>query len=144
MQHIVTVFCALAIVFQGCLGANVTLSDNTAAAGGSDIYLADAAAINATLYAQAGRMARGAQPPKLIPDSSRQCSRQDLNTSATTVAAGPPCALVLWSPASGIMLPYVNNGSGLPTINASVVDCWCGTVRQLPGGLMIKLALKYR
>jgi hypothetical protein len=108
---------------SSCIGVNVSMADNTAAAGENDAYLADSPAVSSL------RDDSGTQPLYLRQGN---CTRRDLNTTTSTSTTGPPCALQLWSPAGGTLLPYVNNGSGLPTINATVVDCWCTTVRQVP------------
>lgn len=119
---------------QGCLGTNVTFFKNTAKSGGDKVYLADATAAN-SLFNDGTEQASPTRPaPLAIQQGRSQCSQQDVNKANSTLKiAGPPCGLVLWSPAAGTLLPYVNNGSGLPTINATVVDCWCSRVQQIPG-----------
>jgi len=125
------------VVLQECIGGNTTFTNNMASAGGSIAYIVDAAA--AGLFSTTPtNNTRGPSFHRSIPtavqEGSLQCTRLNLNRTGSTLGvAGPPCALVLWSPAAGTMLPYVNNGSGLPTINATVVDCWCSTIQQLPG-----------
>lgn len=127
---------------QGCIGANITFINNTARSGGDNAYLADAAAADALSNRGTGRAGPTTSGPKPAPQGGGQCTRQELNTAGSTLrVAGPPCALVLWSPAAGTLLPYVNNGSGLPTINATVVDCWCSTVQQIPGKRALRTVL---
>jgi hypothetical protein len=116
------------------LGTNVTFVKNTAKSGGDNAYLADAAAANSWLENSTEQANPTRPAPSAILQGSGQCTQQDLNKAdSTRKIAGPPCGLVLWSPAAGTQLPYVNNGSGLPTINATVVDCWCSRVHQIPG-----------
>lgn len=116
------------------MGDNVTFTDNMAASGGATAYLADAAAADSIANDSPARAGQTRSSSKTVQNGRLQCSRQNLNKTGSTLrVSGPPCALVLWSPAAGTLLPYVNNGSGLPTINATVVDCWCSTVQLLPG-----------
>lgn len=111
----------------------MTFSDNTATSGGDAAYLADAAAADSLPLAD-GQAHHSTAAPKASPRDRLRCTRLNLNKTGSMLrVAGPPCALVLWSPAAGTLLPYVNNGSGLPVINATVVDCWCSTVQQIPG-----------
>jgi hypothetical protein len=124
------------------MGDNVTFTDNMAASGGATAYLADAAAADGIANDSPERAGHTRVSPKTIQHRRLQCRRQDLNKTGSSLrVSGPPCALVLWSPAAGTLLPYVNNGSGLPTINATVVDCWCSTVQQLPGKRALRAIL---
>lgn len=124
------------------MGDNVTFTDNRAASGGATAYLADAAAADGIATDSPEWAGHTRLSPKAIQHGRLQCSRQDLNKIGSTLGvSGPPCALVVWSPAAGTLLPYVNNGSGLPTINATVVDCWCSTVQQLPGKCALQTVL---
>jgi hypothetical protein len=124
---------------QDCIGSNITMSNNSAASGGANIYIADAATDTQMLPADSAGEAIAAgggtsTAPVVIQQGTAQCSRQDLNKTGNDLrVAGPPCAIALWTPAASTVLPYVNNGSGLPTIRATVVDCWCSTVQHIPG-----------
>jgi hypothetical protein len=116
------------------MGPNVTFVNNTAKSGGDKAYLADAPAAHSLFENSTKQATRTSPAPTAILQGSGRCTRQNVNKAGSALrVAGPPCALVLWSPAGGTLVPYVNNGSGLPTINATVVDCWCSTVQQIPG-----------